>query len=49
MTDDRRVAEPTDEALMKRVQAADQDALGRLFERYSQKIRWVVAGFCGTQ
>jgi len=43
MTDDRRIAEPTDEALMARVQAADQDALGPLFERYSQKIRWVVA------
>ncbi len=43
MTDDRPVAEPTDEALMARVQAADQDALGRLFERYSRKIRWVVA------
>src|SRR5271169_2781772 len=35
-------SEPTDEALMTRVQAEDRDALVRLFERYSQKIRRVV-------
>jgi RNA polymerase sigma-70 factor (ECF subfamily) len=43
VTDDRQVAEPTDEVLMTRVQAADQAALGRLFERYAGLIRGVAS------
>src|ERR1700733_7983417 len=44
--DDKRVrepAEPTDEMLLARVKAEDQDALGRLFERYARLIRSVAA------
>jgi RNA polymerase sigma-70 factor (ECF subfamily) len=50
VTDERKVVrgnadctEPTDETLIVRVQAADQDALGRLFERYARVIRGVAA------
>jgi len=43
VTDERRVAEPTDEALMTRVQADDPQALGRLFERYARIVRGVAA------
>jgi RNA polymerase sigma-70 factor (ECF subfamily) len=50
VTDERKVArgnadcaEPTDETLMTRVQADDQDALGRLFERYARLVRGVSA------
>jgi RNA polymerase sigma-70 factor (ECF subfamily) len=44
--DDKRVrepAEPTDEMLLARVKAEDQDALGRLFERYARLSRGVAA------
>jgi RNA polymerase sigma-70 factor (ECF subfamily) len=50
VTDERKVmrgnadcAEPTDETLIVRVQADDQDALGRLFERYARLVRGVSA------
>jgi RNA polymerase sigma-70 factor (ECF subfamily) len=41
VTDDRQVAEPTDEALMTRVHADDPEALGRLFQRYARIVRGV--------
>lgn len=44
--DDKQVrepADPTDEMLLARVKAEDQDALGRLFERYARLTRGVAA------
>src|ERR1700728_3995792 len=39
----RETVEPTDEMLLARVRAEDQDALGRLFARYARLVRGVAA------
>jgi len=39
----RETVEPTDEMLLARVKAEDQDALGRLFARYARLVRGVAA------
>jgi RNA polymerase sigma-70 factor (ECF subfamily) len=41
VTDNRQVAEPTDEALMTRVHADDPEALGWLFQRYARIVRGI--------